>query len=563
MTSATVARRKKATPKPPKVLDGATQYAKDVVAGKVLVGRLVRLSCERHLADLKAGAKRGLVWDVTKAQEAITFFPEFLTLDTGQPFVLQPWQQFVVGSVFGWYLTSGTRRFRTAYIESGKGSGKTPMAAGVGLVGLVVDGLAGAEVYSAATGAKQAGIAFQDAKNMVERSPDLSETIDTNVGALSIPSQYASFKPVSSEHKGLDGKRVHLAIIDELHEHPNATVVDKMRAGTKKDPNALIFEITNSGFDRHSVCWQHHEYSVKVLEGIFPNDSWFSYVCALDEGDSWEDEAVWGKANPNLGVSLTVAYLREQVKEAQGMPSKQNIVRRLNFCEWTEQADRWIDVRIWDEVTQPIDEAELRGRDCFAGLDLASTTDLAALALLFPPTDDEFWRVVMRYWVPGDNIRERVERDRVPYDVWRDQGLLTATEGNVVDYDFIEAEIRTLAGQFQIRELAYDRFFAGQLVTHLQAEGLTMVPFGQGFVSMAAPCREFDALVRGRKLIHGGHPVLRWNVANLAIRQDPAGNQKPDKEKSMERIDGAVAVFDALGRAITHATPVGSGIDFL
>jgi phage terminase large subunit-like protein len=531
-----------------------TRYAEDVVAGRVLAGPFVRLACARHLRDLKAGRKRGLTFDAALAARAVSFFPDVLRLfegqHAGQPFTLQPWQQFIVGALFGWKRADGSRRFRNAYIESAKGSGKSPLAAGLAIYMLTADGEASAEVYAAAVTRDQAGIMFRDADRMVAASPGLKRRIQQSVHNLAHASSGSFLRPVSSEARSLDGKRVHAAFIDEIHEHRDSLVVDKMRAGTKGRRQALIFEITNSGYDRHSVCFQHHEYSRKVVEGVIEDDAWFAYVCSLDEGDEWTDEAVWLKANPNLGVSIPLDYLREQVREAVGMPAKQNIVKRLNLCIWTEQADRWLDVALWDAMDAPVDETLLLGRRCFGGLDLSSTTDLTALALLFPPLEDEdLWTLLMRYWIPADNLMRRVQKDGVPYNVWRDQGLIRTTEGNVVDKDFIEAEVIALAGKYQLAELAFDRMFADQLVTHLMGEGLTMVPFGQGFYSMAAPTKEFERLVMGGRFAHGGHPVLRWNIANVAVRTDPAGNLKPDKEKSTERIDGVVAAIMALGRA--------------
>lgn len=528
--------------------DPATAYARAVKAGRILAGKPVRLACERHLSDLK---RKDLDWRPARGLLAIDFFREMLTLEDGAPFVLLPFEAFIVGSVFGWYARDGSRRFRTAYVEIGKGNGKTPMAAGIGLYGLLADGESAPEVYAAATTREQARITFKDAERMVEASPELKDAIHTQVGSLSVPARHGVFRSVSSEHRALDGLRVHIGLVDELHEHPSAIVVDKIRAGTKSRKNALIFEITNSGYDRNSVCWQHHEHSLRVLEGVIENDAWFAYVCSLDEGDDWTDEKVWLKVNPGLGKVLPLKYLREQVEEAQGMPTKENIVRRLNFCEWTEQADRAIPLEWWDRGAEPIDADSLKGRPCFGGLDLARVNDLSAFVLLFPPVEPgEKWKTLCWFWVPEDDIRDRAHRDRVPYDVWERQGLLNATPGNCTDFKFISAKILELAGAYDIKEVAFDRTFAGEIVQELQAEGLVMVQFGQGFMSMAAPTAELLRLVKGGELQHGGHPVLRWNASNFCVASDPAGNMKPDKERSAEKIDGLVALCDALGRAI-------------
>lgn len=552
--------------------DPVEAYALSVRDGKIVAGPLVRLACSRHLADLREGHKRGLKWDWAAGKRAIGFFPDVLRLaegeHAGKPFDLQPWELFVVGSLFGWKGSDGYRRFRTCYAEIGKGNGKSPLAAGIGIYGLMADGEAGAEVYSAATTRDQAKIVWGDAKKMVDASPALSGRIDQTVNNLAYPHTMSFFRPVSADASKLDGFRPHFVIADEVHEHPNALVIDKMRAGFKGRRQPLLVEITNSGFDRHSICWQHHEYSAKVLEGTIENDAWFAYICALDEGDDWTDERVWLKANPNLGISVTLKYLRGEVKEALEIPARQNIVRRLNFCEWTEQSVRAIDMATWNlggpapsmawpEVAKGLEQAEqeLRGRKCFGGLDLARVNDLSSFELLFPPiVDQEPWKLLSRFWVPEDDIMQRARRDRVPYDAWRDHGFLIATAGNTTDYAFIGAQVLKDSRQFDIREIAFDRTFAGEIVQTLMSEGLTMVEFGQGFISMAAPTAELMRMIKARILRHYGHPVLRWNASNLAVATDPAGNMKPDKSKSVERIDGISAICNALGRALVDVT---------
>jgi phage terminase large subunit-like protein len=552
--------------------DPVTAYAKAVVTGRTVASRLVRLAGERHLADLKAGAKRGLRWNLEAATDAIEFFPAVLRLaegpHAGRPFELQPWQQFIVGSLFGWQAADGMRRFRTAYIETGKGNGKTPLAAGIGLLGLVADHEAGAQVYAAAVTREQSGILFADAERMVAASPELAERIAVNVGNLAHAASGSYFRPVSSEARSLDGKRVHMALIDELHEHPSADVVDKMRAGTKGRRQALIFEITNAGYDRHSVCWQHHVFSQQVLEGVKANDSWFAYVCGLDAGDDWRDARVWAKANPNLGVSVTVQYLREQVEEAEAMPAKQSLVRRLNFCEWTETAGAWIAPAVWDRGAGTVPDAALAGRPCFLGLDLSSTTDLTALALVFPLDDG---RVVVRcrFWMPEANVAKRISTDHVPFDVWIRDGCVATTPGNVVDYEAVLAAVLEEASRYAVRELAYDRWAATWIISQLQQRwpegggGPQVVPFGQGFASMSAPTKEFEKLVLAGRLLHGGNPVLRWMLGNVALEADAAGNLKVHKGRSSDRIDGIVAALMALGRAMLRPSEDGSGWEFV
>jgi phage terminase large subunit-like protein len=544
--------------------DPVTEYANDVLDGRIIAGPWVRLACRRHLSDLE---RTDLVWNLGSAKKlgsakwTLAFFPEVLRLNGGQfeglPFDLQPWQQFIVGSLFGWKLPNGTRRFQTAFIECAKSSGKSPLAAGIGLFMLTADGEARAECYSCATKKDQAMVLFRDAVAMRDQSPKLSSMLTkSGVGEkcwnLSHHKSGSWFRPISSEDTGQSGPRPHCALIDELHEHKSDVVVNMMRAGLKWRRQPLVFEITNSGFDRHSVCYQHHQYSTQVLEDVRQNDRWFAYIAALDEGDDWRDERVWKKANPNLGVSVGLDYLRGRVTEAQAMPAVENVVRRLNFCEWTEQSERAISMEVWDQGGAPIDIAALRNRPCFGGLDLARVNDLSALVLLFPPkADDEPWKVLPFFWVPEDDIRTRSQRDRVPYDVWVRQGFIYSTPGNTTDYSFIQAAIVELASVYDIQGIAFDRTFAGEIVQHLQQElgEDRLIQFGQGFLSMAAPTAEMLRLVKAGELQHGGHPVLRWNASNLAVAIDPAGNMKPDKAKSTEKIDGISALCNALGLA--------------
>lgn len=578
-----------------KPLHPVTQYAADVVKGKIPANRLTKLACQRHLKDLK---RKTIYFDEAAADHAISFFPEFLVFYEGafdgQPFYLTPHQQFIVGSLFGWKRRSdGFRRFRTAYIEEGKGNGKTPVAAGVGLYGLCFDDESGAEIYAAAVTREQAGICFRDARTYAEGSPDLREMLKIDLHNIAYLSENSFFRPVSSEHRGLDGKRPHMAIIDEIHEHQTDLVVRKMSAGTKGRRQALIFEITNSGYDRQSICYQHHEYSEKILEGIIQDDSWFCVMSGLDvckkhrdEGktipqdgckkcDDWRDPGCWEKANPNiryLGQPF-IDYLERQVQRAKEMPSEENIVKRLNFNIWTESITKWISSDRWSACTFHVEPEKLKGRQCYGGLDLSSNSDLTAWVLVFPPLEDDgLYEVLCRFFLPEDNMTERVHRDKVPYNVWARQGFITLTPGDLIDYAFILAQIEQDSKEFHIAELAFDRWGSQKITTDLQdigfeiktegskaeSTGMTLIQFGQGFASMSAPTKEVETMVIGKKLAHGGNPVLSWMVSNVAIREDPAGNKKIDKSKSTERVDGAVALVMAIGRAMLKQGPVKS-----
>jgi phage terminase large subunit-like protein len=533
-------------------------YAHAVVNGEIIAGRLVKLACQRHLNDLIHGKKRGLIWDAEAARHAIAFFGH-LRHSTGewanQPFELQLWQCFVIGSIYGWKRSDGLRRFRTAYVEVARKNGKSVLLSGTALYALVADGELGSHVYAAATTRDQARIIFGEAERMVSASPALRARVTRTVNNLAVLPTSSWFRPLSADASKMDGLNVHFAAVDEVHEHPNAEIIQKLNTATGARREPLIFEITTAGHDRQSVCWQHHEFSVKTVEGTVPHeasDSWFAYIATIDPGDDWTNPAVWIKANPSLGVTVKADDLKRQVEEAREMPAQQNAIRRLRLNEWTEQATRWIDMGVWAECATPVDEEELIGRTCYGGLDLARVNDLSSLALVFPPQiPEERVKVIWRHWCPSEDILRRARRDRAPYTVWRDHGFLTATEGNTTDFQFIEAEILDLAAKFNILEVAYDRTFAGELVRNLTDEGVTMVEFGQGFISMGPAAAEFMRLLISRSIRHGGNPVATWCASNVSVRRDPAGNEKPDKERSTEKIDAVVSAIMAVGRLQT------------
>ena len=549
-------------------------YARAVIAGEIVTNRDVRLACERHLRDLEEGAGRGIRFDEGRAGRAIRFFG-FLRLAEGafegRPFVLRPWQAFIVGSLFGWYTQDAdgesVRRFRNAYIETGKGSGKTPLAAGIGLYGMVGDDEAAADIFSAAKVRSQAAILWNDARRMVEKSPALASRIEVTAHALAMPARDASFIAVSSEAKNLHGPRVHMALIDEEHAHPDSEVIDAMRAGTKGRRNALILRITNAGYDRHSVCWADHEYSTYVLGGTLVDDAWFAFVCGLDpcaehrpggapidgcpDCDQWTDETVWPKANPNLGVSLPIRYLREMVTEALGKPSAANSTKRLCFCIWTEGSGKWLDPAAFALLADVAGPAPLpAGRTGYGGLDLASTTDLTAFVIVAPrdacDRDGHTGRCYdlrATFWLPQANLAARVSRDHVPYDIWAADGWIRLTPGNRVDQERILAEV---IGQPNARSIGIDRWNTAWLTPKLQAEGFDVVEVGQGYASLSAPAKRLEADIAAGLVHHDGNPVLRWMVANAVASEDAAGNIKPDREKSADKIDGVAAWCDAL-----------------
>ncbi len=472
----------------------------------------------------------------------------------GQPVVLEPWQQWIVWSLFGWKrVVDGTRRFRTAYIEVPRKNGKTLLGAGIGLYLAFVDGEAGAEVYSAATKRDQARISHADATQMVARSPQLRKVVRTVKDNLNMPSTGSKFEPLGADADTMDGLNLHGAIADEVHAWKGRALWDVLETATGARRQPLMVAITTAGFDRQSLCRQLHDYAEKVNSGLVEDDSFFGAVYGLDEGDDWADEAVWRKVNPNLGVSKKLETMRQDAARAREMPAALNSFLRLHLDVWTQAATRWIAPERWAACGFPVDEEALRGRRCYGGLDLSTVYDVSALALVFPPVrDGERYEVVMRFWIPEENMVERVRRDRVPYDAWVRAGVVVATAGNVIDYDWILAEVGALREKFDIGEIAFDRWGATLISQQLMEMGGPewVVEFGQGFASMSAPTKELGKLIASAGLAHGNNPALGWMADNVVVTEDPAGNLKPDKGKSTEKIDGIVALIMALDRAL-------------
>lgn len=537
------------------------QYALDVVAGRTIACKWVRLACERHLRDLEHGHERGLHFEPDAAGWAIDNFGLFKHSKgewAGRTIELEPWQQFIIWCVFGWKREDGTRRFRMAYEEVARKNGKSTKLAGVGLYMLFADGEAGAEVYTAATKRDQARITHSEATRMVKSSPALRKRLRVVKDNIHIVDSASKFEPLGKDTDSLDGLNVHCAVIDELHAHKSRDMVDILDTATGSRMQPLIFMITTAGYDRNTVCWEMHEYTEKVLGGVVEDDSFFGIVYTLDEGDDWEDERNWVKANPNLGVSKKLEDLRRKAKRAKEMPTALNAFLRLELNVWTQAETKWISLEHWNACGKAVDANGLRGRVCYAGLDLSSTLDITAFVMVFPPeTDEDDYLVLCRFWVPEAAMRERSKRDRAPYDVWVRQGHITATPGEVIDYDYVQEQVKGDCDLYDLRELAFDRWNSSQLINNLQKENITdLVQFGQGFSSMSAPMKDLEKLIVEHRVAHGNNPVLTWMANNLVASEDAAGNIKPDKEKSTERIDGMVALIMALDRAIRHGNSI-------
>lgn len=557
-TPATQAPRSHARPPAPPI-DRATDYARRVLDGELIAGPHVRAACTRHLRDLEEGLGRGLTWSVDHAARAIAFFEEVLYLNggqfEGQPFILQPWQAFVIGSLFGW-LKGDVRRFRVAYVETAKGSGKSPLAAGIGMYGLTADGEARAEIYAAATKKDQAMVLFRDAVAMFTQSPELSARLSPSgmgerIWNLAYHATGSFFRPIAAD-EGQSGPRPHIGLVDEVHEHKTMDVVEMLRAGTKSRRQALMFLITNSGAGETTPCGRYHAYAIEIATAARQDDTFFAYVCAVDEGDDpLLDESCWPKSNPSLQLANLpgMDYLRDQVREARGMPAKESIVRRLCFCQWTGAISPWLSATIWEPCRRDFRLEDLRGRRAWAGLDLSSTTDLTSLVLAVEPEDESEPVALLSFcWLPEDGLRDRADRDRVPYDVWHRQGFLETTPGKAISRRHVLMRMAQIFSQFDMQGLAYDRWRIEDLKQLAADDGVPlpeMLAFGQGYKDMGPALDVFEAGLLNHTLAHNGHPVFTWCASNAVTDIDPAGNRKLNKVKATGRIDIVVAAVMA------------------
>lgn len=499
-------------------------------------------------------------YDEKKADHAVAFIQNLKHTKgkwDGKPFFLLPWQEQIVRDIFGIVNPEGKRQFRSAYIEIPKKNGKSELAAAIALYLLYGDGEASAEVYSCANDRSQASIVFDVAKRMVEKSPALMKRSKIAAATKRIVNyRNAGFYQVLSAETGTKhGLNISGLVFDEIHAQPNRKLYDVMTKGSgdaREQP--LFFIITTAGTDKESICYELHTKALDIMNGRKIDHSFYPVIYGLSDEDDWNDEANWYKANPSLGYTISIDRVRDAYRDALENPAEENVFKQLRLNIWTNSTVVWIPEHIYERGNLPINPAELEGRDCYAGLDLSSTSDITALVLVFPSrTENEKYIVLPFFWLPEETLELRCRRDHVLYDVWQRQGYILTTEGNVIHYGFIERFIERLGEKYHIIEIAYDRWNATQMVQNLEDMGFTMVPFGQGFKDMSPPSKELYKLLMEGNINHGGNPVLKWMAQNVVMRQDPAGNIKPDKERSVEKIDGIVALIMGLDRCIRSA----------
>jgi len=539
----------------------ANQYISDVLTGTVLACNFVKSACERQRDDLE---KQGFIYsfDVSRASHVCAFI-ELLTHIKGEwrgrRITLEPWQIFILTSVFGWIDYDGYRRFKTVYTEVPRKNAKSTLSSGVGLYCLLADGEGGAEVFSAATTRDQARLVFNDAAAMVNNNAGLRKRFNAQVMGKAIPHTIftqetgSSFKALSRDQGGnLDGLNVHCGIIDELHAHKTRDVFDVIETATGARRQPLIWLITTAGFNRAGICYEQRTYSRKILDGSHEDQEYFSIIYTTDESDDWADPIAWEKANPNWGISVNPQDIERKARKALELPSATNnfLTKHLNI--WVNADSAWMDMRKWDaQADHSLTLEQFEGEPVWLGLDLASKIDIAALVLLFMRRIDgkTHFYLFGKYWLPEETIENS---DNSQYSGWARQGLLKETPGAIIDLDSIEEEIKAECSIYQVEECCYDPFQATQLATHLMNDGLEMVEVRATVQNFSEPMKELEALILDGRLHHNGDPILTWMISNVVCHIDAKENIYPRKENEQNKIDGVVAAIMALNRALFH-----------
>ncbi len=542
----------------------ARHYAEAVVAGEVSACKWVHLACQRQLNDLATFRGKASPFQFNPklldqngrafhpADNLCAFIerlPHVKGPLAGKTISLEPWQVFILSTVFGWIKPTGRRRFRRSYIEVPRGNAKSTLSSAVAMYMLTADREGGAEVYSLATTRDQARIVFGDAQTMARKSPGFRSRFGVEVGAhnMHVLASGSKFEALSAEGSTLDGLNIHFGCVDELHAHKTRTVYDVVETGTGKRDNSLLWVITTAGSNRSGICYEIRTFVNRLLEGLFEDDSQFGIIYGLDDSDDWTTEEALIKANPNWNVSVRPEVLLPLQAKAMQMPSAANNFKTKHLNEWVNADTAWMDMRAWDACADPgISEHDFIGEPCYAGLDLASKVDIAAKAKVFQ-RDGRFY-VFLNYYLPESAVDEGRNSQ---YSGWARQGLLTVTPSNVTDFDQIEAELVNDASRFQIVEVPFDPFQATQLSAHMLAEGLPMVEMRPTVLNFSEPMKQLEALVLQQRLVHNGDPILAWMISNVVCHRDQKDNIYPRKEREENKIDGVIALIMALGRIMT------------
>lgn len=540
-------------------MDSVTAYAKKVVSGKIVAGKSVIQACERHLNDLKKSKRKDYPYyfDADEAEHCFEFAFMYCRHSKGEwagkPLELEEWQKFCVGCIFGWKRKAdGLRKYEYFYIQVARKNGKSTLMAFIGLYVLVCDGESGAEIYSAATKKDQAKIIFEEAKNMVNASPELRKLLTVYKNNISFDALLSKFEPLSSDSNSLDGLNVHLGLIDELHAHKNGSLYDVLDSAKGAREQPIIGVGTTAGNNPNSFCKGRYDFYKNILNGTVKNENIFIYIAEPDEGDDWTDERVWGKANPNLGISVKMRDMRNMCETAKNLVAAQNEFKCKKLNIWVSSTVSWANMQSWKECPNTMTKDDLIGKRCYIGGDLAMRNDLASITAEFPLADG-CYAVISHSFMPEDRIYDNSKRDNVDYQRWIDEGYITATPGSVVDYDYIEEYIRQMAEMYDVVEVCFDPWNATQIMSHLIDEGFRVVETRMGYRTLSEPTKDLEGVISSRKIIHFDDPLLTWAVGNVVVQSDENANVRPVKNKSSNKIDPAMALIVAHTRAYADA----------
>lgn len=545
------------------------EYIDEVINNKVTTGRYERLAVERHLNDLMNGGARGLVFDEVAAAHFFQFayfIRHSKGVWSGDRLELEGWQCFKFAMLYGWKKPNEqgelVRRFNEGYEKVARKNGKTTSAGIPALYGLTKDGEGGPEIYAAATKKDQAKQLFNECKSMARKSPEMRKRLKVQRLIIENDLNDGMFLPLSSDANTLDGLNPHVVVIDELHAHKNSELYEVIDSAFGARSQHLLYSITTEGVIRGSINDRLHDYAVGVLEGTIEDDTFFAIIFMLDDGDDYFDEANWRKANPNIGVSVRLEYLRDKANKAKAEPSFVSNFLTKHMNVKVNAAKAWIDFETWKACQRVYDITEMAEcTEVYGGLDLANVSDITSLGLIGLLPDGN-WRIWSISWLPEDIVQDRITKNQVPYDAWARECWLSLTPGNVTDYGFIRKTLNDIAALVNLRAVAFDRWNSSQLVNDLMEDGIEMLSMGQGFASMSPAMKEFERRYMGKQLEAPDNPLLNWTMANVVATEDPSGNIKPDKSKSQYKIDPAVALIMASG-CLACAEPEENLDDFI
>ena len=574
----------------------ALKYAQDVLNGQVIAGKLVQCAAQRFLDDLIHGRERDLWFDENAAAEVVSFIallPHPIgEWGTDNRIVLEPWEVFIIVQLFGWkYISTGLRRYDEAYIEMARKNGKSTLAAAIALYMFLADGEPAAHVFCAALTRDQARIIFEDhARAIVKHTPDLAAMVVSSQINMNVPDTGSKFEPCSSEAKNLDGKNSHCVILDELALHPNDAVYSVMKRSRKTRKQPQLISITYAGvFDSENIAWKKRELSLEILNNKVPKkdtDYFFAFIAAMDEGDDWQDEKNWGKANPNLGVCIDIKRMRHEAGEAIRNPTELSDFKRASLNVWVMTHESWLSPGMWDANAEqsaiPLRERRtlalqsLRRRRCYVGIDMAVMSDMASVVFLFPPCEetmasdpvtgkpvvwqakDDKWRVVVFYWYPEETVKAELQTGKLaPYESWGREGYVDIVPGSQINQEKVCNTILEIVEKYDLRvqEIGYDPYSMDWMAPKLEAKGFVVVKVPQKVEYMDPVIQHFGALLADKKIEHYANPILVWNAGNVVIQRDSQGLKKFDKKQSRNKIDGVSAMAVALQRAVATMTP--------